>query len=276
LPLDLQIAEDTFMTTALTPVPTRRITGDVPNGASWLHLIELERDRVQKKGRHCRTKKQGDPGPLFSLIGEDKGHLPFTTHDFFHAVAKADLARAFTAAEADERADELAFANRSLLAWEHTPLRLATGKARFYKSHTTLAGQIGEGITLLFMHQQQYPFWDHAQTVLRRARGDGVGLDQPEQLPDAPHVEHPTPADPSNSEETEDQSKRHPDFICENRAREFAIAEAKGSFVIPDELPGIKSDLAGGLQQIEAWQKRYGISADKTFGVGTYLREAGD
>ncbi|MEI8196478.1 MAG: hypothetical protein WCI73_11265, partial [Phycisphaerae bacterium] len=245
----------------------------LPDGNSSLSVVELDVEKVKTKGWSGRRAEVGAPGPLYSLDGTLGEPMEFTAHDFFLAIAKADLYQTFTPEDAAAHCEEFWFHCRSLLDWQKTPLHLAKGKARFYKSHGTMAGQIGEGVTLLFMRDREYPYWDHLQSLLKRAFGEAEAGKHAENNLALPSIVKPVKV---ARKERNKGDNSHPDFACQNEAGQWALAEAKGSFVTGKKLPNAKGDLSRAIKQLDALMKRYKFQADKTYAVGAYLRERED
>jgi hypothetical protein len=249
--------------TVLPPVPPAPAA---PVGShTHLPVLEFARTLIDTPRKKVRSKAIR-LGVHSGFVANPHPDLALTPYRLFHAAAKADLMRVRSAEEVEERQEEMAFLCRRLLDWSQQPLRLAPGRSTKYKTRSGLAGMLGEGVALLFMDHLGFPFWDHAESVLRRAKGEQVEDDHDDALPGQPPLDTNAGTDDT------------PDFICEDRQGHFVITEAKAGFVRPrpGTRPDIKGALARGLVQTDSMCAKFGVTPHKSYVIGTYLREVGD
>ena len=130
-----------------------------------------------------------------------------------------------------------------------------------------LAGRIGEAIAYLTMIKWGYVFWDRCATVWERA-ARGASINHSEQLHVAQYL---------SSQVASGRPQNEPDFIFEKSNGDVALMEAKGSFVNPaKDNPSTKADLNQSLKQLAAWSSVIAPTPQKSYGIGTYLREEHD
>jgi hypothetical protein len=257
--------------------PAATIAASLINLQSALPCVELNKQRVMG-GQKTRITRQnpGNSGPLYKLIGTHTFDLAFTTMEFFHAIAKADLLKTVTAGQVHGHALRVWFRYFDLFDWTKTPLCLDTNMGRFYKSHSALAGLVGEGVALLFMQHKDYIYWDHAELLLQRAAAAGALQAHPQSLPHPPaQISPTTPGAMAGAPTAAVNATRHADFICEDHQGNYALAEAKGGFIDPAATfrPPIKTNLSDGVTQLNALRARFNITPKNSYAIGAYLRE---
>ena len=202
-----------------------------------------------------------------SDVRKGSGRVPISTAPDFsfsawrlaHAVKKADCARWPSSRILWPRVAGFLLENVHLFDWNSTEIRLSSGMSDFYTdfSRTSLSGRIGQGMALLFLEDRRYSYVGRFSTVLDRY---GLGS--------------------KTSGKARGKSKRSPDFVVENKQREWALAESKGSFVSPGKYPERKKILKEALDQLDGWDGCFSPqshkSSHKSFAIGTFLRETGD
>ena len=75
---------------------------------------------------------------------------------------------------------------------------------------------------------------------------------------------------------TRQKAGRLPDFVLENGSRDRALAESKGKFVPLGGTPNIKGTLSDALDQLASGGRLLRSKPQKSYAVGTFLREIGD
>jgi hypothetical protein len=143
--------------------------------------------------------------------------------------------------------------NAHLFNWNAGNLCLNEGMSSYHAdfSGSSLAGRIAQGMALLFLEKKGYAYVGRFESEWKRR---------------AAIQNKPWPAD----------KKKAPDFIAENKSKEWVLAESKGGFASPDSKPNIKGALSEGLIQLEGWDKLFTPQPTKSFAIGTFLRESGD
>jgi hypothetical protein len=232
-----------------------------------LPVHELDRIHVQVPRSRIRpfAKVNGFTRDPHTPTG--RAALSFNFWQLFHATKKAELL--------EYRAPAAVFLSALGSLIEHFDLfatcgelRLQSGKSELYGdfSSTGLAGRLAQGLAFLFMESRGYAYGERLDSLLNRilrARGHRVDWGLRREV-----LNSPLRAQPSRS----------PDFIFQrnNPAQEVAIAESKGSFVNPGAQPPIKTVLSEGLDQLNGWNRFLVPMPQKSFVVGSFLREEGD
>jgi hypothetical protein len=236
--------------------PTQRLI----NATSRLPVVEVDKKEVKKKYGRI-TRKPGAAGPLHRLIGTQRADLDFMTYELFHAAAKANLLRSVSPADVDNHARRLWCSFEDLFDWTKAPLRLSDFMSRFYKTHSGIAGQVGEAIALLFMQQRDYRYWEHAELLIQR-----IARIHPQNLAKKPALQANAPAGTLA------------DFVCEKPKSEYGLVEGKAGFIDPTlkTRPPIKSNLQEAVEQLESLAAHFKSPPKAMFAVGTYLRESID
>ena len=211
------------------------------NGKGSLPIHELDKVKVQKPyARIC-------PFPNSS------GNVSFTSWRLAHAIKKADLAQWPFSQTLWIGAAGFLLENAHLFDWEADKFCLNAGMSNSYAdfSRSSLTGRIAQGMALLFLEEKGYAY---------------VGRFETEWKNQAAKQNKSCPPD----------KKRKPDFIAENKQKEWVLAESKGSFVSPGNKTNIKDSLKTGLEQLDGWDKYITPQPIKSFAIGTFLRESRD
>jgi hypothetical protein len=218
-------------------------------GRSQIPIYELDRRTVTTP--HARVRPLG--------VAQDS--IRTSAWRLAHAIKKADCARGFSPLWLYVGAAGFVIEHLYLFKWDPKNLRLASGMADAYadSTRTSLAGRIAQGMTILFMEERGYAFVDRFGSFLRRAS---------EQMRPGTRA-------------ARRRQGRTPDFVFEKHSQgsappERALAESKGGFVSPGRNPDIKSDLAEALNQLDDWGEDLDPPINKSFAVGTFLREVDD
>ena len=178
----------------------------------------------------------------------------FNAWQLAHAVKKADCARwPFPPILRTMSSVGFLLENASLFDWSSTELHLISGMSDFYAdfSRTSLSGRIGQGMTLLFLEDSKYRYIGRFSNVY-----DNL-LRKSKTIPSS-----------------------YPDFVVENDRKEWALIEAKGSFVSP-KIPSnifhinVKQSLKRALKQLDGWDEYLSPKIHENFAMGTFLREIG-
>lgn len=211
------------------------------NGSSNLPVHELAKAKVEKT--YGRTR----PLPKAS------GTVQFSAWRLAHAVKKADCLRWPAAQILWAGAIGFLLENGHLFDWNASDWRLNEGMSAFYAdfSGSGMAGRVAQGMALLFLEDQGYAY---------------VGRFETEWTQRAATQHRQWPAGKTKA----------PDFIAENRRKEWVLAESKGGFSAPGKKPPIKGALNNGLIQLDGWDKYITPQPIKSFAIGTFLRETGD
>lgn len=232
----------THPVTALTPwfsLPAS--IAKVLVGKSSLPVHELDKAKVKTPRAHVR------PFP------ETSGKVTFSAWRLAHAIKKTDCLRWPSAPFLWAGAAGFWLENGHLFDWGKSEFSLHDGMASYYADFTSsgLAGRIGQGMALLFLEQKGYAY---------------VGRFETEWMQRAASQNKSWPAG----------KKKAPDFIAENKKKEWILAESKAGFATPDSKPNIKGVLNDGLEQLDGWDKHIVPQPKKSFAIGTFLRESGD
>ncbi|HET8539137.1 MAG TPA: hypothetical protein VFL83_04630 [Anaeromyxobacter sp.] len=229
-----------------------------PSGRTSIPVYELDRKRVARPSARIRPFDFAK-GFVPASVGQ-RYDLEVSAWRLFHAAAKVDLARSFTADETRRRAVALAELYRGLLAWG-PQLRLSPGGAASYRDfyRSDAAGRLAEALAHLLMHDRfGYVYWDHLASLLR-----GRASIHPEQIR-RKFRGRPRPGP-------------EPDFVFEDAAGQVALAESKGGFVTRGgSPPAIATQLRTALKQLAGWDGAFEPPARKAFAIGAFLRELDD
>ena len=243
-------------------------------GISTLPIIEVDKAAVTTpRKRVCKNANAWGamPGSLLTTtLGHALDELRVDAWPLYHAAAKTELARSFSQAEVTGGAIGFRFQTRTLLVWNRGNLRIRDDGvfSRKDSSRTAIACRFGEAIAYLFMVDRDYVYWAHLPTLVERAM-NRARISHREQVRTAKVItsrlkNHGTP-------------RKQPDYAFEQRQGNVALLEAKGSFVAPESKPAtVKSDLSYGLEQLAAWVDFIAPRPQKSYAVGTYLRELSD
>ncbi|WP_413874610.1 hypothetical protein [Albidovulum sp.] len=210
-------------------------------GECSLPIHELEKAKVQKLRAHVR------PFP------DASGNVTFSAWRLAHAIKKADCLRWPSAPVLWRGATGFLLENGHFFDWSKSEFSLHDGMADYYADFTGsgLAGRIGQGMALLFLEQKGYAY---------------VGRFETEWKQRAAAQNKSWPAGKTKA----------PDFIAENVRKEWVLAESKGGFASPGNKPPIKGALRDGLAQLAGWDKHITPQPQKSFAIGTFLRESND
>lgn len=238
------------------PLPIPTLPQGSPEGSATLPIFEF------------------DPNPILARPGrirpfpEHAGPLKVTAWSFYHAVKKAELTCSFSSQDVDTLANCYAVEHHAMFQWNNNNLRLTAGTIDHYEiaARSSRSRLIGEGMLLLTMQWRRYAFWDRFDVLVKRALRKQL-IQHPESVRRARAIK---------ARLLNRKNDQRSDFVLENRAKETAIAEAKGSLVSPGESSRIKSDLKYALLQLAATKPLILPQPLKTYAVGTYLREADD
>ena len=139
--------------------------------------------------------------------------------------------------------------------------------SRIDATRTYLAGRSGVAINCLLMNHWDYVFWDHVPTLYARAlRRANIS-----------HAESVRRASIIASRYSSGIPAKEPDFAFEKANGEVALMESKGRLVNPgDANPPAKGDLKEALDQLAQWPQLINPMPQKSFAIGTYLRETSD
>lgn len=208
---------------------------------SKLPVYELAKCSVMKP--HARSRP----------LPESSGEVKFDAWRLFHAVTKADYLQRPAPSDVWTRARGTLIENNDLFDWNENNWRLKEGKSAFYadSTRTGISGRIGQGMALLFLEDRGYAY---------------VGRFESEWKQRAATQDRQWPA----------ERRKAPDFIAENVAKQWVLAESKGGFSPRGKQPPIKNALKKGLGQLDGWDKRIDPQPIKSFAIGTFLRETGD
>lgn len=256
------------MTMTLIPPAPRRVRP--PTGTSRLPVVELPRDDVAKPRKRIRirygSKKWHDADCSF---GDFSDELRFNAWAFYHAAKKTELACSFTPRQLDRWAQDFADEYRELFVWRTANLRRVDRSVFEVEDFASkgLAGRFGEAVAYLFMISRGYRYWDRIGTLWERAsRHQNIS-----------HAEMTKRARVIAAKIKSGRPDLEPDFAFETAAQEVALAEAKGSFVHPEQdNPNPKEQLSHALNQLAAWAKFIAPAPRKSFGIGAYFRDVSD
>jgi hypothetical protein len=197
-------------------------------------------------------KRRLSKGPVWSNLATPQPALLFNGWQLAHAVIKTDYL-----VERDWLLPGLGFLlqiDRIVDFGAGHNLRLVTGSPASLNdfTRTSLAGRVGQGLSLLFAQREGYAFVCH--------------------LASDPQVVAHIAALPKKAK------KRAADFLFENQKLERMILESKASFTQADNKPSpIKSTLKDALTgQVDYWMSRIAPAAQKGFAVYSCLRESGN
>lgn len=201
-----------------------------------LRMYEMDVNEVKKK--------RLSPGTTWAGITTSIGNLQFSPTQLAHAVVKADFLQF-----RNPTFPGIGFLIQShfIIDWGNTGFRLKTNaKSRLSDFVlTSMAGRVGQGITILFAMSRKYKFSAHLRSHLEFKK--------------------------INLKDTKGRLRPIGDFLFSGPDR--AIFESKASIASPTDDPSqIKTLLRNGLvKQVRPWLKL--APADKGFVVATYLRE---
>ena len=211
-----------------------------PLGQQQLPVFEMLHSTVM-------TKKLSN-APQWNTLTKKRKSLTFTGLQLAHAVVKADFL--------EYRNPILPGAgfllqSHHVIDWSSPDFCLKKGGSSLLSdfTRTSMAGRIGQGITLLFANSLEYAFTAHLRQHL-----ESIGV------------------------ATTKKGKLLPvaDFVCDGPNR--ALFESKASFSEKKNHPStVKSDLkAALLKQVNPWKGKLNPAATKSYVVGTYMREKAD
>jgi hypothetical protein len=210
-------------------------------GQNRLPVYELKKTSVEKKYGRVR--------PLPSVSSEVK----FGAWRLAHALAKTDCAHSPSSEVLWLGTVGFLLAHAHLFDWSSKELRLNEGMSNFYAdfTRTGLAGRIAQGMALLFLEDRGYAYVGRFE-----AEGKRQALAQKKPWPTGKF--------------------KAPDFIAEDKANQWILAESKGSLVSPSSQPNIKGVLNDALGQLDGWDTFFTPQPAKSFAIGTFLREHND
>jgi hypothetical protein len=241
-----------------------------PRGSSRLPYVEIPRHKVEKKGASIKLRKGSKAAASANCsYGDFQGTLDFNAWRFFHAAKKTELAGSFAVADGVYAALLAGAEFRRFFEWLPPNFRIRDQGvfSRIDATRTYLAGRSGVAINSLLMNEWDYVFWDHIPTLYERAlRHANIS-----------HAESARRATIITSKYRSAAPAKEPDFAFEKATGEVALMESKGKFVNPgDANPPAKGDLKEGLEQLDQWPQLITPTPQKTFVIGTYLRETSD
>ncbi|MGC8494643.1 MAG: hypothetical protein ACP5SH_23210 [Syntrophobacteraceae bacterium] len=252
-------------------IPSEPIVVNPPQGMSQLPMVEIDRSNVLSKRKHIRFRRGSSnrQSAECSFGNFDAENLEFSAWEFFHAAKKTELASSFTGVQAIRNTYAFAFEHQDTFIWNTNNFRKIDNSNFELEDFASaaLAGRVGEAIAYLTMIKWGYVFWDRCQTVWGRAAVN-ANIIHPESLRSTQFLpSRVAPGRPQNE----------PDFIFEKGDGSVALMEAKGSFVNPiEDKPSTKEDLRQALKQLAAWSTVITPTPEKSYGIGTYLREEND
>ena len=211
-------------------------------GQNSLQVIEYDKTTVQKPNVWARP------------LDQPSKDLKFSAWQLAHAVKKADCARWPSSKSLALRSAGFLLEQADLFDWGSGELRLNPGMSDYNAdfSGTSLAGRISQGTTLLFLEDEGYKYVGRFEAVMHNF-GSG-----------------------KRSRKAQQKKQKAPDFVFENDVRGRALAEAKGGFLRAGGRPNIKGNLHEALKQLSNGTKLMTPQPQKSFAVGTYLRETHD
>ena len=211
-------------------------------GQNSLQVIEYDKTTVQKPNVWARP------------LDQPSKDLKFSAWQLAHAVKKADCARWPSSKSLALRSAGFLLEQADLFDWGSGELRLNPGMSDYNAdfSGTSLAGRISQGMTLLFLEDEGYSYVGRFEAVMHNF-GSG-----------------------KRSRKAQQKKQKAPDFVVENAVRGRALAEAKGGFLRTGGRPNIKGKLNEALEQLSNGTKLMTPQPQKSFAVGTFLREADD
>lgn len=233
-------------------------------------MTEINKNSVMTKHKQIR-RRAGSPQwqAANCSFGNFTDQLGFTAWEFFHAAKKSELASSFTNIIADRRAFLFAAEHEGTFIWNTGNLRKTDSSVFALEDFAMagLAGRVGESIAYLTMIKWGYVFWDRCATVWERA-ARSANITHAEQLRTVQYL---------SANIASGRPHNEPDFIFEKINGDVALMEAKGSFVNPtNDKPSTKADLRQALIQLAAWSSVIAPTPQKSYGIGTYLREEHD
>lgn len=211
-------------------------------GTKRLPVFEMAANTVQMP-RLARA-------PSWANVTEPKDDLSFSGIQLAHSVIKADFL--------DYRNPLLpgigfVLQSHDIVDWQSQDFCLKPGASKILNDFvlTSLAGRIGQGLAILFCHNEKLCFTAHLRQFLE-SRGILTRDANGELLPIA-------------------------DFVFDGPGNR-AIVEAKASLSIRKNEPSrVKSIFKKALEtQVNPWMPRVNPSATKSFVISTYLREKPD
>lgn len=241
-----------------------------PQGNSRLPYVEIPRKKIQKKGASIKLRKGSKAASNADCsYGKFQGSLDFTAWNFFHAAKKTEFASSFSVGESMYAALLAGAEFRRFFDWLPANFRVRDQGifSRIDATRSYLAGRSGVAINSLLMNHWDYVFWDHVPTLYARAlRRANIN-----------HAESLWRASIIASKYASGVPAKEPDFAFEKDTGEVALMESKGRLVNPgDANPPAKGDLKEGLEQLDQWPQLITPTPQKSFAIGTYLRETSD
>jgi len=217
-------------------------------GFSELPVFERDPQDVLTRGAHIRP------------FASPSNMLAISSWRLAHAVKKAECSGLPSPAFLRWTSLGFLLEQSQLLHWNGHNLRLFDGMANFYDdfSRTSLAGRIAQGVTVLFMEDRGFPFFERFGTFMRRHGGQSI----------LGRV--------AAKKGSEGSRSRAPDFVHESATQERALVESKGGFVSPRAQPDIKGALRSALGQLSVWGDYLVPRIPKAYAIATYLREVSD
>ncbi|KAA5541888.1 hypothetical protein FYK55_16965 [Roseiconus nitratireducens] len=247
-----------------------------PTGRSKLGVFEFDPRQINSpKGIPANPVDCGT-NPAFTsklLNGTKIPSLIFDAWPFFHAAAKTELARSFSAGCSVYHGMAITGVHGNMVRWDQPTLRIRRGGilSRKDASRTYLSSRFGEACAYLFMKDGGFHYWDHLPSLVDRVMG--IGVSHPESVHRARVIKSRLKAAQKKRNQT--GVMRQPDFVFEKPNNERALVESKGRMITPGKRPRFKRDLREALSQICVWQSLI-TGKIKAYGIGTYLREVGD
>ena len=203
---------------------------------SSLPVYECDANKVKKRG--CKVLPSVQPT-----------NLPFSAWELAHAVKKADCSRWPSFRTLWPGSVGFFLENIHLFDWNAKTFCLNRCMSDFYAdfSRTSLSGRIGQGMALLLLEREGYSYVGRFSTIIEQS-----------------------------GQKLKGRTKKSPDFVIENNRSEWALAEAKGSFVPRKSSSRPKEALKKAWNQLAGWDKCFSPPPHKGFAIGTFLREIGD
>tara|TARA_A100000171_G_C2114878_1_gene137267 strand:+ start:38 stop:1396 length:1359 start_codon:yes stop_codon:yes gene_type:complete len=190
---------------------------------------------IQTKKKHLKPIKKHKITPFI-----------FSKWGLFHGVTKAQLSRGLTTTIFLQILLGNVFKFNTIISSKSSKIRLIRGGSKLYKdfSSSTSAGEISQGLSILYFESKGYPFCSHFDDFRRDHKVAKNG--------------------------------ESPDFVFEKTPKDRILVEAKGSFVAPETASNLKAPLAKALSQLKSWGVKFSPPLKKSYAFAVLLRELED